>query len=84
MADPLTLETTVEDLKLVYRVLHGVLAENLELMDAELFDRMQRVLQQRAAAEGVDVGDHAAWDAWLGNVDAVPCSERMKGRRTLS
>lgn len=83
MAGKVALDASVEDVKLVYRVLHSVLAQNLELMDCELFERMQRALQERAKAEGVDVSDHAQWDAWLGNVDAPPCSERMKGRRTL-
>lgn len=79
----LTLTTSVLDLKLAYRVLHQHLQEHLELMDSDLFTAMQDTLQQAARADGVDVGDHAAWDAWLGHVDAQPCDVRMAGRRVL-
>ncbi len=70
------------DLKLVYRVLHGHLMEHPELMDSGFFLALQTHLQARARAEGVDLADHARWDAWLGG-EPVPCDERMKGRRTL-
>lgn len=83
-ADTLTLQSSIADLKLVYRVLHRHLAENLELMECELFEDMQRTLQERAKAEGVDVTDHAAWDAWLGNAGAPGCEARVAGRRSLS
>jgi hypothetical protein len=39
-------------------------------------------LQKQAQAEGIDVADHGAWDAWLGNT-AVPCEVRVGKRRTL-
>ena len=79
----LALTPSLDDAKLVYRVLHTHLAEHLELMDCDLLAELQSRLQQAARAEGVDVGDHAAWDAWLGNEGAPPCDERMAGRRTL-
>lgn len=66
MAQTVQLDASVDDLKLVYRVLHGNLGRFTELIDCELFERIQRVLQGRATADGVDVSDHAAWDAWLG------------------
>ncbi len=68
--------------KLVYRVLHSRLAQHPELMDATLLDDLQRGLQREAQAEGVDVGDHGAWDAWLGNA-AVGCDVRVANRRVI-
>jgi hypothetical protein len=81
--EPIALSASLEDLKLVYRVLHAHLVEHLELMDSEVFSTLQQLLQDRAKVEGVDATDHAAWDAWLGNDDAMPCDERMRARRIL-
>jgi hypothetical protein len=77
------LSASLEELKLFYRVLHAHLVEHLELMDSELFSKLQQLLQERAKDEGVDATDHAAWDEWLGNEGALPCDERMKARRQL-
>ncbi len=71
------------ELKLVYRVLHGHLTEHTDLLDASLFDDLQRHLQRQAQADGVDVTDHGAWDAWLGN-EAVSCATRMQKRSSLN
>ena len=54
------------ELKHIYRLLHAQLADNMELMDAQLMEDLQSLLQQRARAEGVDVSHHAQWAAWLG------------------
>ena len=62
---PLELESNLEDLKLIYKVLHSHLNEHLELMDSQLFMTLQDTLQHAARMEGVDVGDHAAWETWL-------------------
>jgi hypothetical protein len=56
-----------DDRKAVYRVLHRHLTEHPELMDNRLLEDLQRSLQKEAAAEGIDVTDHAAWNRWLGN-----------------
>jgi hypothetical protein len=77
------LDASLDDAKLVYRVLHAELTRHLELMDCDLFGALQTLLQERARAAGVDVTDHAAWDAWLGNENATPCGERVAGRRVL-
>jgi hypothetical protein len=77
-------DLSVDEMKLVYRVLHAHLAEHLELMESDFFSALQSALQTRAKAGGVDVTDHAAWDAWLGNVDAATCEERVRARRALS
>lgn len=73
----------LSELKLVYRVLHGHLMEHLELMDTEFLTGLQQWLQTIAGQQGVDVGDHAAWDAWLGG-EVVPCEDRVAQRRVLS
>ena len=69
--------------KLIYRILHASLIDHVELMDSEFLHDLQRGLQKQAQTEGVDVADHGAWDAWLGNVP-VPCEVRVGKRRTLS
>ena len=55
----------IDELKLVYRILHQNLLSHMELMDAEFIEVLQTWLQYRAGEDGVDVSDHAQWDAWL-------------------
>ncbi len=71
------------DLKLVYRTLHKSLMSNIELMDSDFFEKLQTWLQTCAQADGVDVGDHAQWDAWLGN-RVVACEDRVADRKRLT
>lgn len=78
------LEGTLDDLKLIYRVLHSNLADNLELMDSPLFSSLQDTLQQAAAAEGVDVTDHAAWEAWLSGSSPAVSDPALDPRRLLN
>lgn len=73
----------VPELKIVYRILHRNLATNTELMDGNFLADLQTHLQKQAQAEGVDVSDHGAWDAWLGN-ENVSCAVRNQKRSTLS
>ena len=72
----------LNDLKLVYRVLHANLMAHLELMDSAFFSDLQSHLQRRAGADSIDVADHGAWDAWLGQAH-TPCEVRVAGRRVL-
>jgi hypothetical protein len=72
----------LDEKKLVYRVLHKHLTEFPGLMDARFLDDLQRDLHAAARAAGVDVADHGAWDAWLGN-EAAGCDVRMAGRRVI-
>ena len=74
---------SLDELKLVYRVLHRYLAKHTELMDTHFLIELQNVLHERASAEGVDTTDHSAWDAWLGNTNAEPCDRRLRRRRTI-
>jgi hypothetical protein len=55
----------IAELKVVYRALHQHLLQHPELMDTDFLSQLQRWLQTVAAQQGVDVGDHAAWAAWL-------------------
>jgi len=73
----------LEELKLVYRVLHRHLAKHTELMDTHFLIELQNFLHARAQADGVDTAHHSAWDAWLGNTDAEPCDRRLRRRRTI-
>ena len=58
------------ELKLVYRLLHSQLPEQLVLMDSQLLHDLQIYLQQQARQAGVDVSLHAEWAAWLNNLTA--------------
>jgi hypothetical protein len=80
----LDLTASLDDAKLVYRVLHAHLPEHVELMDSDLLDALQRRLQAAAQADGVDIADHAAWDRWLGNQGAPSCGDRLGGRKVLA
>jgi hypothetical protein len=72
----------IDELKLIYRVLHRQLAEHIELLDSQFFEDLQKHLQKQALFEGVDIGDHGAWDAWLGN-DVISCAARVANRKVL-
>ena len=73
----------LEELKLVYRILHRYLAKHTELMDTHFLIELQNFLHAQASADGVDTADHSAWDTWLGNTDAEPCDRRLRRRRTI-
>lgn len=58
----------LQELKLIYRILHAALPDHPALMDSVLLEQLQRYLQVRAKEAGVDVSSHAQWAAWLGGV----------------
>lgn len=64
------------ELKHIYRALHARLQHDPELMDSGLLHDLQRWLQAGAAAEGIDVSDHAAWATWLNDGTPVDCTEQ--------
>jgi len=74
---------SVNELKLVYRILHKNLATHIELMDADFLSDLQSLLQKKAVGDGVDIGDHGAWDAWLGN-KVISCQIRNENRIELN
>ena len=75
------MSANIEEMKVVYRVLHKHITENLELMDSMFLENLQSTLQEKAQKEGIDIGHHSAWDLWLGNESSVPCEERVKKRK---
>ncbi len=73
----------LDERKLVYRILHRNLTDYPELIDGDFLHDLQVTLQKAAQAEGVDVADHGAWDAWLGNAP-VSCAVRVASRKVHS
>ena len=68
----------LDELKLVYRVLHRNLLNEEALMDAEFVHSLQTWLQYRAGEDGVDLAHHAAWEAWLNGQPApAPAGGRV-------
>ena len=72
----------IGELKLIYRLLHRQLSKYTELLDARFFDDLQRHLHKQAQRDGVDIADHGAWDAWLGN-EVISCGARMQKRKVI-
>jgi hypothetical protein len=70
----------IDELKLVYRVLHQNLMGHMELMDAEFLDTLQSWLQYRATQDGVDVSMHAEWGAWLNGHPPPASTVEAEGR----
>ena len=77
----ISISANLDEMKLVYRVLHKHLTENLDLMDSMFLENLQSSLQEKAQQQGVDIGHHSAWDLWLGNESPVPCEDRIKKRK---
>jgi hypothetical protein len=73
----------LDELKMVYRVLHRHLTEHTELLDNAFFADLQTHLHRAAQADGVDIGDHGAWDAWLGN-EVISCAARAPRRQSFN
>jgi hypothetical protein len=73
----------LDELKMVYRVLHRHLTEHTELLDNSFFADLQTYLHRAAQADGVDFSDHGAWDAWLGN-EVISCAVRVQRRQNYN
>ncbi len=55
----------LQELKLIYRLLHAQLPQQPLLLDSELLQDLQTYLQQQATQDGVDISHHAQWARWL-------------------
>ena len=55
----------LDELKLIYALLHAQLVGNPRLMDSDLMQDLQTHLQAEATHAGVDVTLHAQWATWL-------------------
>ena len=60
----------LDELKLIYRLLHSQLPEHMALMDSQMLHDLQTYLQQQASKDGIDVSLHGEWAAWLNNLTA--------------
>lgn len=68
MNQPRTLQDyPLDELKLLYRILHAQIPAQPQIMDLELLQDLQTHLQNQARAAGIDVSLHAQWAAWLGS-----------------
>lgn len=79
------LQTSLSQLKKIYlalfQQLHAGGGLNIDDVDEDdMLLTLQTYLQKRAAAEGVDCTNHAAWEAFLGVVNAPSCEARFAGR----
>lgn len=74
---------SLEELKMIYRILHRHLAEHPELMDTHFLIELQNYLHRVAVEQDIDSANHSEWDKWLGNVDAPACDVRMQRRSII-
>jgi hypothetical protein len=65
-------------LKSLYRALFARLRAEPggDVDESDCLLELQMFLQRRAQEDGIDVTDHSAWEAWLGNQAPVPCAQR--------
>ena len=61
---------SLDELKLIYRLLHSQIPEHMALMDSQMLHDLQAYLQQQAGKDGIDVSLHGEWAAWLNNLTA--------------
>ncbi len=73
----------IDELKRVYRILHDNLLSDMDLMDTDFLEALQRWLQYRASQDGVDVTDHSLWDAWLNGKTAVSAAPQTGMGRVI-
>ena len=62
---PSLVQYPLQELKLIYRLLHTQLPQHPQLIDSELLQDLQTFLQQQARDDGIDVSHHAQWARWL-------------------
>ncbi|MGF1469909.1 MAG: hypothetical protein ACFCGT_27605 [Sandaracinaceae bacterium] len=71
LMDSASLEASLDDLKVIYRVLTQHLDEHGELEHNAFYASLGRLLRQQAAAEGVDPDNRDAFAAWLKRTDVA-------------
>ncbi len=57
----------LEELKLIYQVLHRNLKHEPELWDAMMLEQLQMELMQQASHQGYDTSIHLEWERFLQN-----------------
>ncbi len=58
-------EYPVEELKLIYHLLHTQMPQHTQLIGSDLLQDLQDYLLQQARDDGVDVAVHKQWNSWL-------------------
>lgn len=58
---------SLDDLKMVYRILHRNLSHHPNLIESDFLIDLQDFLHRQARADGVDTSIHGDWDKWLAN-----------------
>jgi hypothetical protein len=56
----------IDELKLVYLILHRDLMKTAGLMDSIFLEELQTHLHSLAKSDGIDVQNHTEWETWLG------------------
>jgi hypothetical protein len=55
----------IQELKLIYNILHAQLPNHPELIDSEFLQDLQRFILQQAESGGVDITQPIEWANWL-------------------
>lgn len=84
-SDRVELQVSLSQLKQLYlalfRQLHSGKLEDFDALDEDdMLLTLQTYLQRKASEAGVDVTNHADWDAFLGVTDAPSCEQRFARR----
>jgi hypothetical protein len=58
----------IQELKLIYNLLHTQLPIHTELFDSQLLQDLQTHLVQQAISEGIDMSQDNDWANWLSRV----------------
>jgi len=64
-----SLEASLDDLKVIYRVLVAHAADHPELAENAFMTSLDRLLRAQARIEGVDPSDAESWEAWLADAE---------------
>ena len=68
LLDNPSLEASLDDLKVIYKVLTVHRGDHPELMHNGFYASLRRLLEAQATVEGVDIADAGEWEAWLADV----------------
>jgi len=58
-------EYSIEELKLIYHLLHTQMPQHTQLISSDLLQDLQDYLLQQARNEGIEVAEHKQWNNWL-------------------
>lgn len=58
-------EYSIEELKLIYHLLHIQMPQHTQLISSDLLQDLQDYLLQQARNEGINVAERKQWNSWL-------------------